>query len=257
MNKWMLLVLLLVLLLGTACNESASEFRQSEKTGKGSSKKTPDIDSQYQECELAGDEVVSKIPPDIDFRHPWRPEMEVCISSIIEVGLKWNGIPPLVGDDLEYCRFCKDRRGVLVHRAPFNFIEPSEEHLVIDSGSALAFNKLKLKLTDCFLCRLAVEKIYRRTLEEMQAVSGDSAYFTGEIMFKLEIAPEGSVKKLQILSSSTNMPEFDQEIVNSLKFWLKFPKAEGKTVVTFPYRFVKTKYPRGYVEMYERIHGSI
>lgn len=92
-----------------------------------------------------------------------------------------------------------------------------------------------------------IRGLYRKTLEEMQAVGGDSAYFTGEIVFKQVINEKGSVERSEILSSSTNMPKFDQE-VKDLVDAVKFPKSNGKTVVTFPYRFEKTGYPRGHID---------
>lgn len=168
------------------------------------------------------------------------PQKSLKESSVID----WSGTPPLVGDEMEACPQCENPASIIVHRAPFKFSGPYGKLIVIDSGSSLTSAKINQAEGNQ---RGVVKNLYRRSLEEMQAVGGDSAYFTGEVMFKLEINPNGQVEKVQILSSSTDMPRFDQEILDSMKTWL-FPKAKGKTVVTFPYRFVKTNYPRGYID---------
>ena len=121
---------------------------------------------------------------------------------------------------------------------------PWQKLLVIDSGASLTSTKInKAELRQ----REFVWELYRKTLEEMQSVGGDFAYFTGKILFKLKINSDGKVTSAQIISSSTNQPKFDEEILDLMKT-IDFPKSDGKTVVSFPYRFVKTKYPRGYID---------
>lgn len=62
-------------------------------------------------------------------------------------------------------------------------------------------------------------------------------HFEGEIVFKLSIAADGSVKDIQIISSTTDYTEFNEEIKKAVSRW-KFPKVKsGETVVTFPVRF--------------------
>lgn len=62
-------------------------------------------------------------------------------------------------------------------------------------------------------------------------------HFEGEIVFKLSIAADGSVKDIKIISSTTDYTEFDEEIKKAVSRW-RFPKAKsGETVVTFPVRF--------------------
>jgi TonB family protein len=61
--------------------------------------------------------------------------------------------------------------------------------------------------------------------------------FNGEIILKLTIAANGSVEKIQIVSSTTGYEEFDESIQRAVSRW-KFPKVKsGETVATFPIRF--------------------
>ena len=62
-------------------------------------------------------------------------------------------------------------------------------------------------------------------------------HFDGEIVFRLTIVADGSIKDIKIISSTTDYTEFDGEIQRAVGRW-KFPKVKsGETVVTFPVRF--------------------
>ena len=62
-------------------------------------------------------------------------------------------------------------------------------------------------------------------------------HFDGEIVFRLTIVADGSVKDIQIVSSTTGYKEFDEDIQKAVNRW-RFPKVKsGETVVTFPITF--------------------
>jgi TonB family protein len=62
-------------------------------------------------------------------------------------------------------------------------------------------------------------------------------HFEGEITLKLTIAADGTVKDIQIVSSTTGYKEFDENIQKAVNRW-RFPKVKsGETVATFPIRF--------------------
>lgn len=62
-------------------------------------------------------------------------------------------------------------------------------------------------------------------------------HFEGEIVFKLIIVADGTVKDIQIVSSTTGYKEFDEDIQKAVNRW-RFPKVKsGETVVTFPITF--------------------
>ena len=62
-------------------------------------------------------------------------------------------------------------------------------------------------------------------------------HFEGEIVFKMIIVADGTVKDIQIVSSTTGYKEFDEDIQKAVNRW-RFPKVKsGETVVTFPVRF--------------------
>ncbi|MBO7106108.1 MAG: AgmX/PglI C-terminal domain-containing protein [Fibrobacter sp.] len=61
--------------------------------------------------------------------------------------------------------------------------------------------------------------------------------FAGEITVKLIITEDGSVKKIQIVSSTTGYTEFDEEIKTLLSRWI-FPKVEsGEAIAVFSIKF--------------------
>ena len=62
-------------------------------------------------------------------------------------------------------------------------------------------------------------------------------HFEGEIVFKLIIVADGTVKDIQIVSSTTGYKEFDEDIQKAVNRW-RFPKVKsGETIVTFPITF--------------------
>jgi len=62
-------------------------------------------------------------------------------------------------------------------------------------------------------------------------------HFEGEIVFKLIIVADGTVKDIQIVSSTTGYKEFDEDIQKAVSRW-RFPKVKsGETIVTFPITF--------------------
>ena len=62
-------------------------------------------------------------------------------------------------------------------------------------------------------------------------------HFEGEITLKLTISADGSVKEIQIVSSTTGYKEFDEDIQKAVCRW-KFPKVKsGETIATFPITF--------------------
>ena len=134
-------------------------------------------------------------------------DYELVVKKYESAGMKlsvfnWSGTPPLVVDEIEPCPQCEDPAGIIVHRAPFRFSVPYGKMVVIDSGSSLTGREIRQ--AEAYQ-RGFVHDLYRKTLEEMQATGGDSAYFTGEIIFKLKINSKGKVASAQILYSNTNM----------------------------------------------------
>ena len=62
-------------------------------------------------------------------------------------------------------------------------------------------------------------------------------HFDGEIVFRLTVVADGSIKDIKIISSTTDYTEFYGEIQRAVSRW-KFPKVKsGETVATFPIRF--------------------
>lgn len=164
-------------------------------------------------------------------------------------------IPPFVGDvsviggPFDKCDFpnCET-----VYRAPFDVKRPFSNTLQVDSDAAIPRARI---FPAIYSQSRFLEKLYQKHLEAMQATDGDSAYFEGTVVFKVTIGGEGSVEKVQILASNTKNPAFDREFRDPIAIW-KFPKANGKTVVSFPFKVYRTKYPKGFFEKKSTI-GSL
>jgi TonB family protein len=62
--------------------------------------------------------------------------------------------------------------------------------------------------------------------------------FKGKVTLKFTIAPSGSIIELALMSSTTGVSEFDQEIRNKVKTW-RFEPVKGRSndVVTVPFTF--------------------
>jgi hypothetical protein len=63
--------------------------------------------------------------------------------------------------------------------------------------------------------------------------------FTGKIIFKIEIEASGNISQISIISSSTNNPEFDDELKNYIKKICRFKSIEkGNFSVIVPFVFI-------------------
>lgn len=153
---------------------------------------------------------------------------------------------PLVGDVAVICgTVCKDPSEIKVYKAPFDVREPFEQSFEIEPGASLSLSKIHS--SEARQTRF-LKPLYQKYLERMQSENGDSAYFAGKIILKLSIGENGFVDEVSVLSSTTGNTQFDHEVRDSIRTWI-FPKADGKSVVSFPLEFVKTKYSKGDVEI--------
>jgi len=66
--------------------------------------------------------------------------------------------------------------------------------------------------------------------------------FCGTIVFRLNIDADGSVKKVQIDSTTTGNTDFDEEVQKTAGRW-KFPKMNSSVVATFPTTFFENSTP--------------
>jgi TonB family protein len=62
--------------------------------------------------------------------------------------------------------------------------------------------------------------------------------FKGKVTLKFAIAPSGAIVELTIVGTTTGIPDFDQQVRNSVKSW-RFEPIKGKSndVVTVPFTF--------------------
>lgn len=217
----------------------------------------PTTEKPKAEIPQAPPETTSISPPiaDTSFQEPLTDTAKPVEEREWFMEPEGGKIPPFVGKvsviggPFDKCDFpdCET-----VYQAPFDVKKPFTKLLVIDSGAALRQGKISPAI---YSQSRFLEKLYQKHLEAMQATGGDSAYFEGTVVFKVTIGGEGSVEKVQILASNTKNPTFDREFRDSIATW-KFPKANGKTVVSFPFKVYRTKYPKGFFEKRSTI-GSL
>ena len=123
------------------------------------------------------------------------------------------------------CNGC-DRVVVIKSNGSVNI--PSEE-IVFAKGSVLGKDSV-VKIVR--MRTPGIRHLYNRYLRKKA-----DAFFSGKIVFSLEIGSDGSVVKSVIDSSTTGVNDFDEEIKSAIGNWV-FPKSEkGKSFITFPVYF--------------------
>ncbi len=112
-------------------------------------------------------------------------------------------------------------------------IVPAKSEIILSENSSLDSEKI-LKI----ICeRIDGYLLHRYNTYLVRTYRFYQRLFNGEIILRLTIAANGSVEKIQIVSSTTGYEEFDESIQRAVSRW-KFPKVKsGETVATFPIRF--------------------
>jgi TonB family protein len=60
----------------------------------------------------------------------------------------------------------------------------------------------------------------------------------GKVTLKFAIAPSGQVVDVEVVSSSTEATDFDNQVVEKVKSWrFEVVKAKGNDIVTVPFNF--------------------
>ena len=82
---------------------------------------------------------------------------------------------------------------------------------------------------------LRLKPIYNRYLKERYYNGKES--FAGKVTVKWSILPNGDVEKAEIVSATTEYPEFEKAVLEDIKQWKFDSAAYGKTTVTVPFTF--------------------
>lgn len=153
--------------------------------------------------------------------HPWE------FSEHVEQKRAEKIVPGNINDDLWECLYGCGRDVTIVTKsrgnAKFSFVNvESADKQALDQERYL---KVARQRTG------GLRHVYNKFLKK----KADT--FAGEITLKLIIDEVGSVKKIQIVSSTTDYTEFDEEIKTLLSRWI-FPKVEsGEAIAVFLIKF--------------------
>ena len=153
--------------------------------------------------------------------HPWE------FSEHVEQKRAEKIVPGNINDDLWGCLYGCGRDVTIVTKsrgnAKFSFVNvESADKQALDQERYL---KVARQRTG------GLRHVYNKFLKK----KADT--FAGEITLKLIIDEVGSVKKIQIVSSTTDYTEFDEEIKTLLSRWI-FPKVEsGEAIAVFLIKF--------------------
>ena len=153
--------------------------------------------------------------------HPWE------FSEHVEQKRAEKIVPGNINDDLWGCLYGCGRDVTIVTKsrgnAKFSFVNvESADKQALDQERYL---KVALQRTP------GLRHVYNKFLKK----KADS--FAGEITVKLIIDEVGSVKKIQILSSTTDYTEFDEEIKTLLSRWIYTKVESGEAIAVFLIKF--------------------
>ena len=153
--------------------------------------------------------------------HPWE------FSEHVEQKRAEKIVPGNINDDLWGCLYGCGRDVTIVTKsrgnAKFSFVnvESADKQALVQER----YLKVAQQRTP------GLRHVYNKFLKKK------ADPFAGEITVKLIITEDGSVKKIQIVSSTTDYTEFDEEIKTLLSRWI-FPKVEsGEAIAVFLIKF--------------------
>jgi TonB family protein len=120
---------------------------------------------------------------------------------------------------------CGEGGGIAV-KAKGSLLPPQKSGIEIASGGNLAVDSIMKTLKQRYP---GIRHIYNKRLI-------NKPVFEGKVVLTFTIIADGTIDKIEIKSSSTDLLEFDEDIAKAVKRW-KFSKSNGETTVTIPFVF--------------------
>ena len=213
--------------LWASCSEAKEEKVDKHATPKTQASQSKDIQNAIKNINKNAN---SKYLPSREMDTSGVTALYGCINCekapIQEDSAKLDSIVELVG-----CLYGTCGGGGIATKAKGNVTTPTENDISVDVDSS---NTKSLILKVVRQRTPGLRHIYNKYLKIRENDKKPS--FKGTIVLKLEIGDLGAVSNVLVKSTTTDYPEFDEQIAKAVSRW-KFPKSRTGGNVTVPFTF--------------------
>jgi len=213
--------------LWASCSDAKEEKVDEHATPKTQASQSKDIQNAIKNINKNAN---SKYLPSREMDTSGVTALYGCINCekapIQEDSAKLDSIVELVG-----CLYGTCGGGGIATKAKGNVTTPTENDISVDVDSS---NTKSLILKVVRQRTPGLRHIYNKYLKIRENDKKPS--FKGTIVLKLEIGDLGAVSNVLVKSTTTDYPEFDEQIAKAVSRW-KFPKNRTGGNVTVPFTF--------------------
>jgi len=225
------LALMTAAALWASCSDAKEEKVDEHATPKTQASQSKDIQNAIKTINKNAN---SKYLPSREMDTSGVTALYGCINcekaTIQEDSAKLDSIVELVG-----CLYGTCGGGGIATKAKGNVTTPTENDISVDVDSS---NTKSLILKVVRQRTPGLRHIYNKYLKIRENDKKPS--FKGTIVLKLEIGDLGAVSNVLVKSTTTDYPEFDEQIAKAVSRW-KFPQAKHVGSITIPLTFQESK----------------
>ena len=225
------LALMTAAALWASCSDAKEEKVDEHATPKTQASQSNDIQNAIKNINKNAN---SKYLPSREMDTSGVTALYGCINCekapIQEDSAKLDSIVELVG-----CLYGTCGGGGIATKAKGNVTTPTENDISVDVDSS---NTKSLILKVVRQRTPGLRHIYNKYLKIRENDKKPS--FKGTIVLKLEIGDLGAVSNVLVKSTTTDYPEFDEQIAKAVSRW-KFPQAKHVGSITIPLTFQESK----------------
>ena len=225
------LALMTAAALWASCSDAKEEKVDEHATPKTQASQSKDIQNAIKNINKNAN---SKYLPSREMDTSGVTALYGCINCekapIQEDSAKLDSIVELVG-----CLYGTCGGGGIATKAKGNVTTPTENDISVDVDSS---NTKSLILKVVRQRTPGLRHIYNKYLKIRENDKKPS--FKGTIVLKLEIGDLGAVSNVLVKSTTTDYPEFDEQIAKAVSRW-KFPQAKHVESITIPLTFQESK----------------
>jgi len=217
--------------LWASCSDAKEEKVDEHATPKTQASQSKDIQNAIKNINKNAN---SKYLPSREMDTSGVTALYGCINCekapIQEDSAKLDSIVELVG-----CLYGTCGGGGIATKAKGNVTTPTENDISVDVDSS---NTKSLILKVVRQRTPGLRHIYNKYLKIRENDKKPS--FKGTIVLKLEIGVLGAVSNVLVKSTTTDYPEFDEQIAKAVSRW-KFPQVKHVGSITIPLTFQESK----------------
>lgn len=217
--------------LWASCSDAKEEKVDEHATPKTQASQSKDIQNAIKNINKNAN---SKYLPSREMDTSGVTALYGCINCekapIQEDSAKLDSIVELVG-----CLYGTCGGGGIATKAKGNVTTPTENDISVDVDSS---NTKSLILKVVRQRTPGLRHIYNKYLKIRE--NNKKPSFKGTIVLKLEIGDLGAVSNVLVKSTTTDYPEFDEQIAKAVSRW-KFPQAKHVGSITIPLTFQECK----------------